>query len=261
MKKEKAAGRAKAAAALACMIAAGLCYSCSRMDGEGPGSQSETRIVIGEESRESASGTLEAEETLEAEKNLESEKNPKAEEGPEAETSGRPSAEQTQELEEFIYVHVCGQVVSPGVYQLVKGSRVYEAVALAGGCTEQGAPDCLNMAQELTDGMKIQVPDQETARRILEEQASGAGVIQPSGAGQGGAGLSGGQTPQEQALVNINTASREQLTTLPGIGESRAEDIIRYREEYGGFQKIEDIMKVSGIKEAAFQKIKDRITV
>ena len=61
--------------------------------------------------------------------------------------------------------------------------------------------------------------------------------------------------------MNINTASREQLTTLPGIGESRAEDIIRYREEYGGFQKIEDIMKVSGIKEAAFQKIKDRITV
>ena len=61
--------------------------------------------------------------------------------------------------------------------------------------------------------------------------------------------------------MNINTASREQLTTLPGIGESRAEDIIRYREEYGDFQKIEDIMKVSGIKEAAFQKIKDRITV
>ena len=167
------------------------------------------------------------------------------------------SAEQTQEPEEFIYVHVCGQVVSPGVYQLLKGSRVYEAVAMAGGCTEQGAPDCLNMAQELTDGMKIQVPDQETARRILEEQASGAGVINPSETGPDSPGTSG----EGAALVNINTASREQLTTLPGIGESRAEDIIRYREEYGGFQKIEDIMKVSGIKEAAFQKIKDRITV
>ena len=61
--------------------------------------------------------------------------------------------------------------------------------------------------------------------------------------------------------MNLNTASKEQLMTLAGIGESRAEDIIRYREEYGGFQKIEDIMKVSGIKEAAFQKIKDSITV
>lgn len=231
--------------------AAGLCYSCSRMDGEGPGSQTGTRIVIGEESRERVSGTPEAEETLEKEKNL------TAEERSEAETSGVPSAEQTQEPEEFIYVHVCGQVVSPGVYQLLKGSRVYEAVAMAGGCTEQGAPDCLNMAQELTDGMKIQVPDQETARRILEEQASGTGVINPSGTGPDSPGTSG----EGEALVNINTASREQLTTLPGIGESRAEDIIRYREEYGGFQKIEDIMKVSGIKEAAFQKIKDRITV
>ena len=251
MKKEKAAGWAKAVAALACMIAAGLCYSCSRMDGEGPGSQTGTRIVIGEESRERVSGTPEAEETLEKEKNL------TAEEHSEAETSGVPSAEQTQEPEEFIYVHVCGQVVSPGVYQLLKGSRVYEAVAMAGGCTEQGAPDCLNMAQELTDGMKIQVPDQETARRILEEQASGTGVINPSGTGPDSPGTSG----EGEALVNINTASREQLTTLPGIGESRAEDIIRYREEYGDFQKIEDIMKVSGIKEAAFQKIKDRITV
>ena len=257
MKKEKAAGWAKAVAALACMIAAGLCYSCSRIDGEGPGSQTGTRIVIGEESRERVSGTPEAEETLEKEKNL------TEEEHSEAETSGVPSAEQTQEPEEFIYVHVCGQVVSPGVYQLLKGSRVYEAVAMAGGCTEQGAPDCLNMAQELTDGMKIQVPDQETARRILEEQASGAGVINPSGTGPDREELDRCSTCERNAIVKdgLSTASREQLTTLPGIGESRAEDIIRYREEYGGFQKIEDIMKVSGIKEAAFQKIKDRITV
>lgn len=82
-------------------------------------------------------------------------------------------------------------------------------------------------------------------------------MINPSETGPDSPGISG----EGAALVNINTASREQLTTLPGIGESRAEDIIRYREEYGGFQKIEDIMKVSGIKEAAFQKIKDRITV
>ncbi len=227
MKKEQAAGRVKALLAALCMAVAGICYSCSRMDKEEPGSQSGTRIVIGETSRE-------------------------MEESMESETLKESAAEETQEPEEMVYVHVCGQVVSPGVYQLLKGSRVYEAIALAGGCTEQGALDCLNMAQEVADGMKIQVPDQEMARRILEEQPAGTGQNQLSGLGQG---------QSAQTLVNINTASKEQLMTLSGIGESRAEDIIQYREEYGGFQKIEDIMKVSGIKEAAFQKIKDSITV
>lgn len=227
MKKEQAAGRVKALLAALFMAVAGICYSCSRMDKEEPGSQSGTRIVIGETSRE-------MEESMESEILKES------------------AAEETQEPEEMVYVHVCGQVVSPGVYQLLKGSRVYEAIALAGGCTEQGALDCLNMAQEVADGMKIQVPDQEMARRILEEQPAGTGQNQLSGLGQG---------QSAQTLVNINTASKEQLMTLSGIGESRAEDIIQYREEYGGFQKIEDIMKVSGIKEAAFQKIKDSITV
>lgn len=227
MKKEQAAGRVKALLAALCMAVAGICYSCSRMDKEEPGSQSGTRIVIGETSQE-------------------------MEESMESETLKESAAEETQEPEEMVYVHVCGQVVSPGVYQLLKGSRVYEAIALAGGCTEQGALDCLNMAQEVADGMKIQVPDQEMARRILEEQPAGTGQNQLSGLGQG---------QSAQTLVNINTASKEQLMTLSGIGESRAEDIIQYREEYGGFQKIEDIMKVSGIKEAAFQKIKDSITV
>lgn len=227
MRKEQAAGRVKALLAALCMAVAGICYSCSRMDKEEPGSQSGTRIVIGETSRE-------------------------MEESMESETLKESAAEETQEPEEMVYVHVCGQVVSPGVYQLLKGSRVYEAIALAGGCTEQGALDCLNMAQEVADGMKIQVPDQEMARRILEEQPAGTGQNQLSGLGQG---------QSVQTLVNINTASKEQLMTLSGIGESRAEDIIQYREEYGGFQKIEDIMKVSGIKEAAFQKIKDSITV
>ena len=85
-----------------------------------------------------------------------------------------------------------------------------------------------------------------------------------------GAGISGGQTAgtgsgQGQAAgqikVNINIASREELMTLTGIGQARADDIIRYRQEHGSFKRIEDIMKVSGIKEAAFQKIKDSITV
>lgn len=159
--------------------------------------------------------------------------------------------------EAVIYVHVCGEVAVPGVYEMPAGSRVYEAVELAGGCTENGAADYLNMAQEVTDGMKIQVPDKEEAERLLESQPGlGAGISGGASGAFAGAGQAG-----EQAKVNINTASREELMTLTGIGEARAEDIIRYREEHGGFKKIEDIMKVSGIKEAAFQKIKDSITV
>jgi len=69
------------------------------------------------------------------------------------------------------------------------------------------------------------------------------------------------QGHSQEAKVNLNTAGKEQLMTLTGIGESRAEDIIRYRQEHGPFERIEDIMNVSGIKEGAFQKIKDSITV
>lgn len=243
MKKEEAAGRRKIISAVLCMMAAGICYSCSCMGSGSLSSQTGTRIVIGETGSEAG---LEQESlSLETETAAE-------------EISNIPETEASQEAD-YVYVHVCGQVVSPGVYQLLKGSRVYEAVALAGGCTERGAPDWLNMAQEVTDGMKIQVPDQETVRRLMEKQTAEAGLIQiPGSAQEGSAGV---QTSQAGALVNINTADKAQLMTLSGIGESRAEAIIQYREEYGGFQKPEDIMKVSGIKEAAFQRIKDSITV
>ena len=136
------------------------------------------------------------------------------------------------------FVHICGEVKAPGVYELAEGSRIFEAVEAAGGFTEEASEASLNLAGVISDGMQIVILSKEEVRLQLEA------------AGDPGAGL-----------VNINKASKAQLMTLPGIGESRAEDIIRYREESGGFQTIEDIMKVSGIKDAAFQKIKDSITV
>ncbi len=153
-----------------------------------------------------------------------------AEAGPNTETeSARAEVERPG-----YFVHICGQVKEPGVYELPEGSRVYEAVEAAGGFTEEAAAEALNLAEKITDGMKITVYDREEARTL---EASG-----PSESGGPGSG----------GLVNL---------TLSGIGESKAEDIIRYREESGGFKKIEDIMKVPGIKNAGFQKIKDRITV
>lgn len=152
--------------------------------------------------------------------------------------------ETSKEPLRICYVHICGEVAAPGVYELEEGSRIFQAVAVAGGFTENAAADSLNMAEPVKDGMKIQVPNQEEAQKFLNEGADFSGSFQ-----------------EGRRKVNLNTAKKDELMTLRGVGEAKADDIIRYRESHGGFQKIEDIMKISGIKEAAFQKIKDDITV
>ncbi|MDF2889633.1 MAG: competence protein ComEA helix-hairpin-helix repeat protein [Lacrimispora sp.] len=162
----------------------------------------------------------------------------------EEETSALNSPTASEVPSRICYVHICGEVVSPGVYELEEGSRIFQAVAVAGGFTENAAADTLNMAEQIKDGMKIQVPDQEEAKRLLDQGTSARGSL-----------------PEGRRQVNLNTAGKEELMTLRGVGDAKADDIIRYRESHGGFQKIEDIMKISGIKEAAFQKIKDDITV
>lgn len=137
--------------------------------------------------------------------------------------------------EKFIYVHVCGHVLNPGVYEVLEGSRLYEAIDAAGGVSEDGCADELRLAGKVADGDRIYVPG---------ENESPAAAY-----------------PEDKSLVNINTAALEELMTLPGIGKTRAADIINYREDNGAFLSIQDIMKVSGIKEAAFNKIKDKIRV
>lgn len=147
-----------------------------------------------------------------------------------------------------VYVYICGEVIKPGVYELFGDSRIYEAVDAAGGFTENAARECVNLASKVSDGMQITIYNREEAASLLADSA-------PVGENAGKSGTSG------SGLVNLNTATKEELMTLKGIGESKAEDIIRYREKSGGFKKIEDIMKISGIKENGFQKIKDSITV
>ncbi|MFR5244847.1 MAG: helix-hairpin-helix domain-containing protein [Clostridium sp.] len=147
-----------------------------------------------------------------------------------------------------VYVYICVEVIKPGVYELSGDSRIYEAVDAAGGFTENAARECVNLASKVSDGMQITIYNREEAASLQADSASVGG-----NAGKSGTSGSG--------LVNLNTATKEELMTLKGIGESKAEDIIRYREKSGGFKKIEDIMKISGIKEAGFQKIKDNITV
>lgn len=144
------------------------------------------------------------------------------------------------------YIHICGEVVSPGVYELAEGSRIFQVIEKAGGLTANAAADSINMAEKITDGMKLIVLSEEEAAKATKD-GNFTGIAQ-------------GESSSVNR-VNLNTASKEELMTLRGVGEAKADDIIRYRDSHGGFKKIEDIMNISGIKEAAFQKIKDDITV
>lgn len=166
-----------------------------------------------------------------------------------------------------LFVHICGEVMNPGVYELPEGSRVYEAVEEAGGFTQDAAADYVNLAYILEDGWKIEIPSRENWENPeIDGEGKAAGIssgILP-GDGQRGIGnktADSGGNGAGDGLVDINTATKQELITLPGVGESRAESIISYREKNGGFSRIEDIMKVEGIKEGMFAKMKDKICV
>ena len=159
------------------------------------------------------------------------------------ETAGGQTAAEGQAEQSGLFIHICGEVTEPGVYELPAGSRIYEAVEMAGGFTPEASKSYVNLAQTLRDGDKIEIP------------AEGEEPSVPAGQGEAAA------ESMADDLVDINTASRQELCTIPGVGESRADSIISYREQNGGFSRIEDIMKVEGIKEGMFAKMKDKICV
>lgn len=160
-------------------------------------------------------------------------------EGEEAASEAQPPSEMA---EEPIWVDICGEVQSPGVYEMKRGQRLYELVEKAGGFTEDAAAMSVNQARLLEDGEQIVILDQET--------------YETAGPGEGAA-----PGEQEGGKINLNTAKAEELMELTGIGPSKAEAILAYREEKGGFSSIEEITEVSGIGASTFEKIKDDITV
>ncbi len=184
-----------------------------------------------------------------------------------------------------IFVHVCGAVMAPGVYELTPGSRVYEAVQAAGGFAEDAEENYVNQAQELPDGVKLVIPTKEEAERIRREETvsqkedakadaskgeSGQTVpgsdMQIGIVAQGSVQMAGdasdtGMVQTNEGRININTASVEELCRIPGIGATRAAAVVSYRESHGAFNSPEDIMQVSGIKEGTYEKIKDSISV
>lgn len=163
----------------------------------------------------------------------------------------------------MIYVDVCGAVANPGVFQLAAGSRVFQAIEAAGGYLPEAALTCVNRAGVLTDGQQLYILTQEEMERQGLDPAEMSGVSDGQMNGSAGTGQNTGMNAQVQQdnRININTADEAQLITLTGIGATRAQAIIAYREENGPFAAIEDIMNVQGIKEGTFAKIKDEIVV
>ena len=162
-----------------------------------------------------------------------------------------------------LVVHICGAVSAPGVYELPAGSRIIDAVEAGGGFLPEADEACCNLAEEIVDGCQIYIMTKsESCADGQAEKKAGIQTSPDSDMQTTDINVrSNSTTALENGLVNLNTADVAALMTLPGIGESRAKAIISYREQQGAFTKIEDIMKISGIKQAAFSKIKDKITV
>lgn len=149
-------------------------------------------------------------------------------------------------ISEEIVVYVNGAVKTPGVYTLKHGDRVYQAVELAGGMTKNAKKNAINLAETLADAENIHIMTKKEYRKSHKEKKDST-TEQENNADTG--------------FVNINVDNQEKLMTLPGIGESKAKAIIRYREENGKFSSIEDIKNVSGIGDATYANLKDMIVV
>ena len=159
-----------------------------------------------------------------------------------------------------IFVHVCGAVKKEGVYELSPDARVVDAIRAAGGCTKKAASFGINQAEALKDGVQVYVP----TKAELKKETNGVGSLASFGTEGVRTGLSSqGMNPGGggDALININLATKEELMKLNGVGEAKAELIITYRQTKGGFGDIKDIMKIKGIKQKFFDKIKDKICI
>ena len=151
-----------------------------------------------------------------------------------------------------IVVEIKGEVKNPNVYTLNEGSRINELIEKAGGLTQEADINSINRASIITDGQCIiigNINDTEEEKVKIQE-------IQNVTTTQGNT-----STANDKGIININTATLEQLQTLTGIGESKASAIIEYRETSGGFKTIEDIKNISGIGEKTFEKIRDKLAV
>lgn len=154
------------------------------------------------------------------------------------------------------FVYVCGAVRHPGVYELPQGSRVYEALALAGGLRKDAYEKNMNQAEQIADGQMIEVLTVEEFEEGRQQKMTQQADQQQTDPQQKDV-----RQTDHDGRIDLNTATMEQLMTLSGIGEAKAANIIAYRESCGGFSAPEEIMNVSGIGEGVYARIQDKITV
>jgi competence protein ComEA len=158
-----------------------------------------------------------------------------------------------------VIVHVAGAVRKPGVYRLTGGARVADAVERAGGATRRADLGGVNLAAKLEDGRQIVVP----IRARAGAQPTAAGGVAGSGGRTGGltaSGAAAGAGPPATP-VNLNTATPEQLDTLPGVGPATVQKILEYREQHGGFGSVEELGQVSGIGEKRLAALREQVQV
>ena len=155
-----------------------------------------------------------------------------------------------------IKVHVSGAVKNEGVYELEEDARIADAIEKAGGVSDIANMKNVNLASKLEDGMKIYIPKQgeDVLENDLEENINNQETT------LGGSGTNS-NVGNEKGKININKATKEELDTLPGIGESTAQKIIQYREEHGSFKNIEELKEVKGIGDAKYEEIKDLVDI
>lgn len=223
----------------------------------------ESDVEDTDQNREAETNAGNTDQNREAESNAgDTDQNRKAE--PSAGSTDRTElSDASSEEEKTLVVHICGAVSAPGVYELPAGSRIIDVVEAGGGFLPEADEACCNLAEEIVDGCQIYIMTKtESCADGQTEKKAGIQTSPDSDMQTTDRNVrSNSATALENGLVNLNTADVAALMTLPGIGESRAKAIISYREQHGAFAQIEDIMKISGIKQAAFSKIKDKITV
>lgn len=149
------------------------------------------------------------------------------------------------------FVYICGAVNVPGVYEVEQNARLYEVVEAAGGLREDAAEESVNQARQIEDGEMIRILTQEEAAQAGDEEA-----------GEGEENDVKAETANDSdGRIDLNLATVAELMTLPGIGQAKADSIVRYREKNGAFSSIEEIKQVEGVKEGVYNRIKDNIKV
>lgn len=230
------------------IVIAGFFYSCAYQGSEGA-------VLLRADTDEAATVSGKTSKESEINFNVGQKVSKSDNEEPTKQNILQTQTEVGEALGQKIYVHICGAVVEPGVYEVEADTRLNDVLKLSGGLTEDAAGDYMNLAAKVYDGQRIYIPTKkEIAELTPEEYAKGdtshtdIPVMQET-------------SKQQETLININTAGVTELMELPGIGQAKAESILAYRKEIGQFQKTEELMNIPGIKEGLYRKIASYVTV